>query len=232
MVPQRSSIVSRTRPRLATAATRAAAIALVSAIVAVTGCSSGPSGSDDAAYVKQIESQRADKDKDFRELPECGAGAPPECSPVPPANRAKVLPLKYYPPDPSYSVAAALRLVDQRPVFEMPTSTGTVRRMQRVGVLEFTLKGQPMTLGAFVEEGTQEISQLFVPFADETTSKETYEAGRYLDLHPTATNIYEIDFNKAYNPYCAYSKAYECPFPPPSNRLKVAITAGEKNPGA
>jgi uncharacterized protein (DUF1684 family) len=205
---------------------------LVLALLTVSGCSSGPSGSDDAAYVKQVESQRADKDRDFRELPECGPGAPPECSPVPPANRSKVLPLKYYAPDPSYSVAASLRLRDERPVFEMPTSTGTVRRMQLVGVLEFTLKGQPMTLGAFVEEGTQQISQLFVPFADLTTGKDTYDAGRYLDLHPTATNIYEIDFNRAYNPYCAYSKAYECPFPPPSNRLKVAVTAGEKAPSA
>jgi uncharacterized protein (DUF1684 family) len=88
-----------------------------------------------------------------------------------------------------------------------------------------------MTLGAFVDEGTKRISTLFVPFADQTTGKDTYKAGRYLDLHPTATNIYTIDFNRAYNPYCAYNNGYECPFPPPSNRLKIAVTAGEKLPG-
>jgi len=206
--------------------------ALIVLAFLVGACSSGPSGGDDAAYVKSVEETRADKDRQFRELPECGAQAPADCSPVPAAKRRAVLPLKYYPPDASYTVPAALKLSDQRPTFEMPTSTGTVRKMQRVGVLEFTLKGQPMTLGAFVEDGTQQISTLFVPFADQTTGKDTYEAGRYLDLHPTPTGIYEIDFNRAYNPYCAYSKSYECPFPPPSNRLKVEIRAGEKLPGA
>jgi uncharacterized protein (DUF1684 family) len=200
--------------------------------VALTGCTSGPSGGDDStAYSKRVEEARAKKDREFLELPDCGRGADP-CSPVPPAKRSVMLPLQYFPPDQGYSTAASLRLADQRPVFEMPTSTGAVRRMQRVGVLEFTLNGQPMTLGAFVEEGTQRITELFVPFADETTGKETYDAGRYLQLRPTSTNLYEIDFNEAFNPYCAYNKTYECPYPPPSNRLKVAIRAGEKAPSA
>ena len=73
---------------------------------------------------------------------------------------------------------------------------------------------------------------LFVPFADLTTGDETYPAGRYLDLDPTATGYYMIDFNRAYNPYCAYNSAYECPYPPSSNRLKIAVKAGEKLPGA
>ena len=88
-----------------------------------------------------------------------------------------------------------------------------------------------MTLGAFVEEGARRSTTLFVPFADPTSGKETYPAGRYLDLPPTPTGIYAIDFNKAYNPYCAYNDTYECPFPPPSNRLKLEIRAGEKAPG-
>jgi len=61
-----------------------------------------------------------------------------------------------------------------------------------------------------------------------TTGKETYFAGRYLDLEPTGTGIYEIDFNLAYNPYCAYNSGWECPYPPSSNRLKVPIRAGER----
>ena len=126
---------------------------------------------------------------------------------------------------------AALKLQDERPVFEIPTSTGKLRRYQRVGVLQFTLQGQPMTLGAFVPEG-EAIAQLFVPFADLTTGKDTYAAGRYLDLFPTQTGLYTIDFNLAYNPYCAYNETYDCPFPPSSNRLKVEVRAGERAPGA
>lgn len=194
-------------------------------------CTSGPSGSDDAAYIKQVDDHRAEVSSDFARLPECGPQVPEDaCSPVPPAKRKTILPLRYFPVDPAYAVPAVLQVSDNRPLFEVPTSQGTTRRMQRVGVLQFTLMGQEMTLGAFVDEGTQQISELFVPFADLTTGKDTYPAGRYLNLHPTATNIYTIDFNTAYNPYCAYSKGYECPYPPPSNRLKVAIRAGEKAP--
>jgi len=144
-----------------------------------------------------------------------------------------LLPLLYFPADESYIVPAQLRLSDeqQRPIVPMPTSTGTLRRYQRVGLLEFTLQNQTLSLAAFVPDG-EPIVDLFVPFADTTTGQETYPAGRYLDLHPTATGYYTIDFNKAYNPYCAYNESYECPFPPASNRLKIAIRAGEKKPAA
>ncbi len=189
---------------------------------AAVACTSGPRAPDESVYLNEIAEARAETDRMFREDPE---------SPVPAALRDVLLPLRYYPPDPGYSIPAALRLADERPVFEMPTSTGKLRRMQRVGVLEFTLHGQPQSLGAFVEEGTRRISQLFVPFADSTTGTETYFAGRYLDLHPTATGMYTIDFNRAYNPYCAYNEEYDCPFPPPSNRLELAVRAGEKAPG-
>ena len=188
----------------------------------LSACSSGPAAPDDAAYVSELMAARAEKDRFFREDRE---------TPVPEDKKKTLLPLPYFPVDTSYSVPAALRLADKRPVFEMPTSTGTLRKYQLVGAIEFVFQGQPMTLGAFVEDG-QAITSLFVPFADATTGKETYSAGRYLDLHPTASGLYTLDFNKAYNPYCAYNSKYECPFPPPSNRLKVPIRAGEKAPGA
>jgi uncharacterized protein len=114
----------------------------------------------------------------------------------------------------------------------MPTSTGALRKMQLVGTLQFTLAGEQRSLGAFVEDGTRQITELFVPFADQTTGTETYSAGRYLNIEPTTTGYYTIDFNGAYNPYCAYNAAYECPYPPPSNRLNIEIRAGEKAPGA
>jgi uncharacterized protein (DUF1684 family) len=187
---------------------------------ALAACSSGPGAPDGAGYATVVASERAEKDRFFREDRE---------SPVPPDKRDVLLPLAYYPIDPGYAIPASLRLADERPVFEMPTSTGTLRKYQMVGAIEFTLEGQTMSLGAFVPDG-EPISTLFVPFADLTTGTETYSAGRYLDLYPTATGYYTLDFNKAYNPYCAYNASYECPFPPSSNRLKVAIRAGEMNP--
>ncbi len=201
---------SRSNARLAFAAL---AVALIAA------CTSGPSAPDEGAYLSELAEHRAAIDQAFREQED----------PIPADKRDTLLPLQYFEVDPSYAVPATLKLADQRPVFEMPTSTGKLRRMQRVGVLEFILQGQPMTLGAFVEEG-QEIVNLFVPFADLTTGQETYPAGRYLELHPTSTGFYTVDFNKAFNPYCAYNQTYDCPFPPPSNRLKLAIRAGEKAP--
>ena len=74
----------------------------------------------------------------------------------------------------------------------------------------------------------REIVGLFVPFADLTTGTETYQAGRYLDLQPTATGIYTIDFNRAYHPYCFYNAQYDCPYPPRENRLAVPIRSGER----
>ena len=189
----------------------------------LVACSSGPSAPDDSKYVEQLTTARAFKDQFFRESPE---------SPVPADKRNALLPLRYFPIEPSYSVPAVLRLADDRPVFEMPTSSGALRKMQLVGVLEFTLLGQTRSLGAFAPDGTVRIASLFVPFADETTGSDTYSAGRYLDIDPTSTGYYTIDFNAAYNPYCAYNATFECPFPPPTNRLKAAVRAGEKTPGA
>jgi uncharacterized protein len=194
----------------------------IAALIITAACTSGPPPPDEADPLKRILDKRAAKEQYMREDPE---------SPVPPEKRSILLPLRYYPPDPTYIVPAALNVSPDRPVFEMPTSIGTIRRMERVGNLEFQLQGQKMTLGAFVEAGTRQIQSLFVPFVDATTGKETYPAGRYLDIEPTASGLYTIDFNEAYNPSCAYSEKYECPFPPPSNRLSVAIRVGEKKPG-
>ena len=83
----------------------------------------------------------------------------------------------------------------------MPTSTGALREMRRVGTLEFTLKGQPLKLTAFVDVGERNLDHLFVPFTDLTTGTETYPGGRYLDLDRNTTGIYDIDFNRAYHPY-------------------------------
>ena len=196
---------------------------MVAALALVSACTSGPGAPDQGAQLKELADRRAATERFMREG---------ENSPIPRDKLDVLLPLRYFDADMAYSTAAQLDLSEpgQRPVAEMPTSTGSVARYERVGFLRFTLKGQQYSLGAFVPEGTQRISELFVPFADLTSGKETYAAGRYLNLVPTSTGLYQIDFNYAYNPYCAYNKEYDCPYPPPGNRLKIPIPACEKVP--
>jgi uncharacterized protein (DUF1684 family) len=197
--------------------------AIVLAVAAALGgCNAGnpPPEESEGDYVSQIQVARAAKDEAFREQPN---------EPVPPAKVSDFLPLKYFPPDPEYVVPASLNPSKERIVVEMPTSQGKIRKHQRVGVLEFLLKGQPLTLGAFVEAGAG-LDRLFVPFSDMTSGTETYAAGRYLELDRTASGVYTIDFNKAYNPYCYYNADFDCPYPPRESRLPLPIRAGERLP--
>jgi len=184
----------------------------------VWSCSSPapPSAKD---YAARIASERVEKDAQFQKAKD---------SPIPPDRRAELLPLAYFPIDPDYDVPARLQPIEDQEPIDMTTSTGTVRKMRRVGMLSFSVKGQPLKLSAFVEADAKDLSRLFVPFNDLTSVTETYGGGRYMDLDRTATNIYEVDFNRAYHPYCVYNVSYECPIPPSENRLKVPIRAGEK----
>jgi uncharacterized protein len=181
-------------------------------------------------YDQTIIEARAEKDRAFKTGRE---------SPLTPSDRESFTALLYFPPDESYRAAAALRLAPEiaQPAVTMPTSTGKRRDYRQVGMLEFNLKGAPLSLAAFAEvpaDGSLstpfEPRRLFVPFGDLTNGTETYPAGRYLDLDPTPTGLYDLDFNKAYNPFCAYNEEYDCPYPPASNRLKIPIRAGEKYP--
>lgn len=181
----------------------------------MTGCSREP-----RSYADELAAARADKDQMLRESSQ---------SPVPPDKRATFPPLAYYPVDESYIVPAQLKPPAQdAQVIVMPTSTGEQRQMRRAGTLEFSLRGVPLKLSAFSDLESPATNRLFVPFGDLTNGKETYAGGRYLDLDPTTTGLYEIDFNKAYSPYCAYNPTYDCPYPPAENRLKVEVRAGEK----
>ena len=184
----------------------------------VCACSNKPP-EDPKSYVAEIAAARASKDEAFK------SGSD---SPVPENRRAELLPLAYFPIDPDYKTAAALSPTNDTTVLQVPTSTGGLRQMRRSGSLEFGLKAQDLKLTAFVEVGAPDLNHLFVPFIDLTSGTETYPGGRYLDLNRNATGIYEIDFNRAYFPYCYYSPTYECPYPPPENRLKTPIRAGER----
>lgn len=173
----------------------------------------------DEQHVRLISAERAIKDQFFRNDPD---------SPMPEAVRDTFLPLSYYDIDLAYAVPAQLSLSPEREPVVMPTSTGKLREMERIGALEFSLQGNPYQLAAFVDAGTTQITRLFVPFADQTSGVETYSAGRYMDLDPTPTGIYIVDFNVAYHPYCYFNAEYDCPFPPAENRLPVPVRAGER----
>ena len=149
-------------------------------------------------------------------------------SPVPADKRSTFPPLPYYPIDEQYRVPAGLKMVESDQIIELSLSTGQTRQMRRIGTLAFTLKGEPLSLTAFADVGDTRLRRLFVPFGDLTSGTETYQGGRYLDLDRTASGIYDLDFNRAYHPFCVFDSRYECPIPPRENRLKVAIRAGEK----
>ncbi len=173
----------------------------------------------DVPYADQIAVWHADKDRFMRES---------DASPVPKAERAGFPPLQYFAIDPAYRVPAALTVARSDIALEMPTSTGQRRKMLRVGSLTFTLKGRPLTLTAFADATENDMRRLFVPFSDLTVGTDTYTGGRYLDLDRTATGVYDLDFNRAYNPFCVYNPTYDCPLPPRENRLSVPVRAGER----
>ena len=188
--------------------------ALVQLLLAAAACTPSP-----RPYAEEIGAWHAEKDQFMRLSPE---------SPVPEAQRASFPPLPYFAVNDEYRVPAALNLIASSQVLEMSTSTGQRRKMRRVGSLAFTLKGQALTLTAFVEAQETDMRRLFVPFGDLTNGSETYQGGRYLDLDRTATGIYDLDFNRAYHPFCLFNSGYDCPVPPRENRLAMPIRAGER----
>jgi hypothetical protein len=186
---------------------------LLASFIVLSACSTPPQED----YTSRIAAERERKDEMFR------SGG--EDSPVLPKDIDTFVPLSYFPIDESYAVPAQLEPAAQQVTLQMPTSTGKLRNTTRIGTLQFSLKGQPLQLAAFLEDGSR---RLFVPFSDLTSGTETYQAGRYMNLDPTPTGIYVVDFNIAYHPYCYYNAEYDCPLPPPENRLKLPIRAGER----
>ena len=141
----------------------------------------------------------------------------------------------FFPVDANYRVVANFKKANNFNWFAMETS-GTIKKTFRVyGMLRFMLNDTLVTLNVYQSQNLMNTDEfqnhLFLPFTDLTSGDETYTAGRYIDLliEDIVDNKVIIDFNKAYNPYCAYvSGKYNCPLPPRENELPVAIFAGEK----
>lgn len=162
----------------------------------------------------ELEAFRAEKNEFYASHPQ---------SPLTREQKQGFTGLNYFPEE------ASLRLevkVDEFPVkdsFEMQTSTGDVQHYQKFGRFRFAVDGIEAELTIY-----QNQHGYFLPFVDSLAGSETYPAGRYVEPEPLIGGRFLVDFNVAYNPYCAYNEMWSCPITPAENRLKVAIRAGEK----
>ena len=151
-------------------------------------------------------------------------------SPIPPQERSKFTGLTYYPPDPSYMFALTLFEHKDKQVIQIEDTGGNLRNFLRWGEFRFNISGEDCVLQAYKSAPSE--MRLFVPFRDATSGKETYGAGRYIDLDyeidKTSDGKWILDFNKAYNPYCAYNHKYSCPIPPDDDYFDMEILAGCK----
>lgn len=167
--------------------------------------------------MSELDDFRRDKDRFFGRDPD---------SPLNADQRRGFKGLAYYPENPALVVKGTLDPKVEPGEVRMETTGGSEQVYMRAGILRFTVDGQPAQVTLFASEDSHE---LFLPFRDATSGKGSYPAGRYLEVEPPDGNgQVAVDFNFAYNPFCAYNPEYNCPLPPVENWLKVPIQAGEK----
>jgi hypothetical protein len=172
-------------------------------------------------WKEELEMERRQKDQFFAVHPQ---------SPITSEDLPQFEGLDYFPPDPAYRFELQLHRHGSEEVITVEDTKGGTREMLRWGEFRFEVEGEQYTLQTYRSDPSEE--RLFLPFRDETNGDETYPAGRYLDLEPsgdlTGDGVWIVDLNRAYNPWCAYSEDYVCPFVLPENWLTVPIPAGEK----
>lgn len=168
----------------------------------------------------RIEKDRNEKDGYFKSAE----------SPLNDSLKALFHGLEYFPFDPAFVFKVKLRRYDEPRELDMITSKGKLKHYVEYGYFEFSLNGT-QRLNVYRPKPALEghPDYLFIPFKDATTGKESYPAGRYMELTLNTSDEYLLDFNTAYNPWCAYNhERYNCPYPPKENFLPVAVSAGEK----
>jgi uncharacterized protein (DUF1684 family) len=178
----------------------------------------------EGSFLSEIERYRSEQNTEFLN---------PDKSPLTPEEQSTFQGHEFFEADEAYRVIARFEPTPKDKPFPLGTSKGGTQLYQRLGVLHFQLKGEPYTLEAYLQvqrfriPGQKPI--VFLPLVDQTTGDITYGGGRYLHYEgiPEGTE-WVIDFNKLYNPYCAYSEKYECPMVPEPNHLSIAIEAGIK----
>jgi uncharacterized protein (DUF1684 family) len=196
-------------------------IAIAIAIIGIIFYSLNDTKLDISTYSAQINKARKAKNQSFRQAAE---------SPIPAAQKAKFDSLKYYPADLAFVINATIIRNEKPDTISMQMSDNRTEKYLNWGKAQFTLDKTSHQLGIYLK-ATGKDSTLFIPFTDLTNGRETYGGGRYLDAPLPKLNVAELklDFNTAYNPFCAYNNDYSCPVPPADNRLQVAIPAGEKS---
>jgi len=172
--------------------------------------------SDRGEFAVALQRERAAKDQLFRT----------DAGPLTPEQRPTFQGLRYWKPNAAFAVDARLESAAQPDSLQFPTSKGTFDPYVRLGRLHFELQGRAreLTLYRSVEGG-----HLFLPFADLTSGRESYGAGRYIDIVLNPDGTARLDFNRAYNPYCAYNAGWICPLAPPENTLDLRVEAGERS---
>jgi uncharacterized protein (DUF1684 family) len=174
----------------------------------------------EAGYSEALNDFRKQKDEFFAQDPD---------SPIPASQRGTTFAgLRYFAPDLAYRVTAALVRSAQPQAVELGSTRGDIRRQLRIGEARFTLDGRECRLAAFTDADNSEQDELFIPFRDVTSGRESYGAGRYLEVPYKGEATVVLDFNLAYSPWCAYNAAYTCILPPAENTLPVAVRAGEQ----
>jgi uncharacterized protein (DUF1684 family) len=163
--------------------------------------------------VTRLDVFRREKDDFFRHDPN---------SPLTPEQRLGFTGLRYFPENPALRLTVDVEPFAEAETIRMQTSTGDVQTYERYGRFTFEVDGRPAALTVYRVDGSY-----FLPFVDALAGGETYGAGRYLEPEELPDGRLEVDFNYAYNPYCAYNENWSCPIPPAENRLKVPIRAGE-----
>ncbi|MES2733930.1 MAG: DUF1684 domain-containing protein [Bacteroidota bacterium] len=177
-------------------------------------------------HEKEVRAYQDHLNKEFKD---------PQQSPLSPKERKKFKGLPYFPIDYQYCVAATFVRDSMSKPFLMQTTTDRKPEYRKYGELHFTLNNQSLKLTVFQNLGLSQKAgyedYLFVPFTDLTNGIESYGGGRYLDFRMAQLQGEKIrlDFNLAYNPYCAYGQNYSCPIPPAENRLPDSIPAGVKS---
>ncbi len=165
--------------------------------------------------------ERREKDREFKSGPN---------SPLAAGERALFKGLSYYDIDPGLRFRVKLNRYPDPQSVRLGTNTGEVRSALRYGYFEFQITGKTCRLQVYRVEDQPSGGgpNLFIPFRDATSGKETYGSGRYIDLKENTTGYYQLDFNRAYNPYCAYGEGFSCPVAPAENTLAVPVRAGER----
>jgi uncharacterized protein (DUF1684 family) len=205
----------------------AARAALLAAVLLATGCSGSPSmwpSTPPTDWAPALAAERADKDRQF---------AADQESPLRPQDRVAFKGLDYWAADPTYRFSGFVSWFAAPEPLTIITTTGKERPAEKVGRISFDVGATRCVLTVLRlldQDRRTGGAGLLLPFMDKTSGRETYPAGRYIELEGPEGGPFVLDFNKAYNPYCAYGapERYRCPVTPAENKLDVRIEAGER----